>query len=267
MSQNAYNEALAAFAGLNPVPAERIARLERGPERERTHALIVARRDEPAKHGPRLRRRRAVIAAIALAVVLAVPALALSGQLGSLFGFANEGKSVDTSNLDLQTASALDITGARPGTLKLLASRAGVGIYAARDKSGNLCYFLGPPQRPDERGLGGGCLNAEASARFPSPEQPVIDMTAFVYRPGATGERVTRLAGVAADGVARVQVLGVECGVIAEAQVVANVYVNADVRDQAAVGIQALGDSGERVYLKKLRFWDDSACAPGSAAS
>jgi hypothetical protein len=89
-------------------------------------------------------------------------------------------------------------------------------------------------------------------------------MTAFVYKPGATGERVTRLVGVAADGVARVQVLGVHCGVIAEAPVVNNVYVDADIPDDDAIGIQALGETGEPVYLKKLHFWNNSACTDRS---
>jgi hypothetical protein len=268
MRQDSYNEALKAFAHLNPVSAERIVELERAPERERTYALIVARQEESAKSRSRVRLRRAAITTIALVVVLAVvPALALSGKLGSLFRFSNEGTGIDTKTRELRTASALDISGATPGTLKLLASRAGVGIYVARDKSGSLCYFLGPSELPGERGLGGGCLNAEASARFPSPEQPVIDMTAFVYKPGASGERVTRLVGVAADGVARVQVLGVDCGVIAEALVVDNVYVEADIPDAAAVGIQALGQTGERVYLRKLHFWDSSACTNRSGTT
>jgi hypothetical protein len=63
-----------------------------------------------------------------------------------------------------------------------------------------------------------------------------------------------------------VQVLGLDCSVIAEAAVVDNVYLNADAPDQPASGIQALDDRGERVYLKKLRFWDKSACARGSGS-
>jgi hypothetical protein len=260
MTKNAVREALAAFAALNPVPSDRLAALASTPECERTHALIVAHpRLPPGHRNLRHSRLRLAALAVGLTVVLVVPALASSGRFGSLFGFSNDGTTVDTGDLDLQTASALDIVGAAPGTLKLLASRADVGIYAARGNNGNLCYFVGPPQ-PGKRGLSGGCMNAAASAKFPSPEQPVVDMTAFVYKPGATSEQVTRLAGVAADGVATMQVLGENCTVIAAAPVTDNVYINTKVPDKPAVAIQALNQNGDPVYRETLRFWDRSAC-------
>jgi hypothetical protein len=264
MSKNTDYDALAAFATLNPVSAERIAVLEESPARERIYALILARAAETVADERPRRPRRLAIAVVSLALLLAFPALALSGQLGSLFGFANTGSSVETSNL--RRASALDLTGARPGTLKLLASRAGVGFYAARTRSGGRCYFLGSPNRSDERELSGGCLNTEASARFPSPAMPIVDMSAFIYRPYASGEEVSRLAGVAADGVAKVEVLGDDCSAIGEAPVIGNVYVDTKVSDKPAVGIEALDNSGKRLYLEKLRFWDKSACTYGNGS-
>ena len=248
------------LVAVNPVPPERLATLDEAPERERTLALIRARRAEPARP-KRAGLRRAALGLAALAA-LAVPSLALSGQLGSLFGFSNQGASVDESKLDLHTASALGTAGAR-GTVKLLASRAGIGIYVAHGANGQLCYFVGPPNGPDQRGLSGGCLNAAASAKFPSPEEPVIDMSAFFYKPYTIGEQISRLAGVAADGVAQIQVLGLDCDVIAEAPVVDNVYASTDVPAKPAVGIAGVDANGKRVFLFKLRFWDRSACTTG----
>ena len=255
----------AVLADANPYPPDRIAALERAPERELTWALILARSDEQpgvqrslAKPTP----RRAAIAA-AVVIALAVPSLALSSQLGSLLGFSNRGKSVDKSKIDLRAASALDITGPSKGTVKLLAARAGIGIYVARDGAGNPCYFVGPPNQNSlgERGLSGGCLNAAASKQFPSPAEPVIDMSTFVYRPGAAGEEVRRLAGIAADGVAKVQVLGLNCQVVTEVLVADNVYAGSDLPQTPVVAIRGLDENGKQVFLSKMRFWDNSACA------
>jgi len=255
---------LAVLADANPYPPDRIAALERAPQRERTWALILARCGE--QRGARsslakLTPRRVAIAA-AVVIALAVPSLALSSQLGSLLGFSNRGTSVDKRKIDLNAASALDTTGASKGTVKLLSARAGIGIYVARDDRGNLCYFAGPPNRNrlGERGLSGGCLNAAASRQFPSPAEPVIDMSAFTYRPGAVGEEVRRLAGIAADGVAKVQVLGLDCQVVTEAPVADNVYAGSDLPEIPAVAIRGLDENGKQVFLYKMRFWDKSVC-------
>jgi hypothetical protein len=248
---------LDAFAALNPVPSSELPALERAPERARTLSLINAHRNGRATRTPI--RLRAAVAGIALTAMI-VPALAFSGQLRSLFGFTNQGNSVDTRALDLRTATALDTAGAT-GSVKLLASRAGIGLYLAHGEGGKLCLFVGPPNGPDERGLSGGCMNAAASASFPSPALPIIDMSAFFYKPRAVGEGISRLAGVAADGVAKIQIVGLDCQVIAEAPVMDNIYARTDLPETPAVAIVGLSHDGKRVYLNKLRFWDKSACA------
>jgi hypothetical protein len=251
-----------AFASLNPVPATELPALEAAPQRDRTLAVIKARRNEPVGRTRLLPRRPrlAAIAAIALATALAVPAFAFSGQLSALFGFSNRGTSVDKSRLSLRTASALDRAGADRG-IRLLASRSGVGIYVAHGKGERLCFFVGPPNGLDRRGLSGGCMRAAGSASFPSSAQPVIDMSAFFYKPGAVGEGISRLAGVTADGVAKMQIIGLSCQVIAEAPAIGNVYVRTDLPGTPTVAIVGLNHDGEQIYLNKLRFWDDSACA------
>jgi hypothetical protein len=243
----------AAIAALDPVPSAATAERECLPERELTLSRIRARRR-------RARTRSALVAAAVLAIALAIPALAVSGRLVPLFGFSNPGTSVDERTADLRTASALVLTGTRPGTLRLLASRGGVGVYIGRGERDGLCLFLGPPDGRLRGGLSGGCM-AVVPAGFPSPQEPVIDTTLFAYRPGEVGEQVVRLAGIAADGVAKVQVLGIDCRVVAETPVVDNVYVADDLPSAPAVAIEALDKNGNRVFLDRLRFWDDSACA------
>lgn len=254
------DEALAAFARLNPIPSTKLPDLDRAPERQRTLALIEARRNATTAVRSPGRRLGVVLAAIALAAALAVPTLAFSSRLGSLFGISNEGTSVDKSDLDMRTAAALDTAGAS-GDVKLLASRAGIGIYIAHGEAGRKCFFVGPPNRPDGRGLSGGCMNAAASASFPSSAQPVVDLSAFFYKPGAVGEGITRLAGVAADGVATMRILGPECQIVAEAPVRDNVYALSDIPETPAVAVAGVAQDGQRVYLHKLRFWNESACA------
>ena len=254
------SDGLQALAALDPVRAEDASSLTESSERERVYAAVLARaRGRPVRSSSRL-RWRPLAAAAAVALALAIPALAASGGLRSLFGFSNEGSRVDERDLGLHTAAALDAVGAR-GTVTLLAARGGVGIYAARGAGGERCFFVGPPTGEPREDLSGGCMNRQASASFPSPQTPVLDLSAFVYRPGDVGELVRRLQGVAADGVARMQVLGMDCAVVAEASVERNVYVSADVPERPAAAIVGLGDDGRRVYLNRLRFWERSTCA------
>jgi hypothetical protein len=249
------------LAAVNPLSAGEVAALEGAPERASIRAQIEWRRHQlPPLASRRHKNLRPVVIAAALGLALAIPAFALSGVLGSLFGFSNTGTPVERSKIGLDAASSLDLTGAT-GTVNLLGSRAGIGIYLAHDQGGNLCFFLGPPNGElGDRGLSGGCLNSSASGEFPSPQQPVVDMTLFAYQPGTTGEQVVRLAGVAADGVARMEVLSMDCRTIAEAPVVDNIYATTDVPDDPVAAIVGVDSSGKQVYLDKRRFWTHSTC-------
>lgn len=175
--------------------------------------------------------RRRLVLALVVAFVLAAPALALSGVLGSLFGFSNHGRPVSRNALS-RISAVLHLTRARPRTFVQLVSRDGFGVYAAHGKSGNLCFFVGPAAQTDlkPQDMGGGCINAKASARFPSPSFPVWDMSIFSAGPGvgAPGAAVERLFGVAADGVRSVQVLAYsDCHIVATSPVTNNVYIDA----------------------------------------
>jgi hypothetical protein len=250
------------LARVDPLSGREAPTFAAAAERRRTYDLIHARREATAGRPSRFSPRRVAVAGIVLAIALGVPALATSGRLGSLFGFTNEGTPVDDRDIGLHTASALGAAGAR-GTVTLLAARDGVGIYAARGANGERCFFVGPATGMPGENLSGGCMNAAASTSFPSPEHPVVNLSQMMYRPGDVGEIVRRLQGVAADGVARMQVLGLDCSVIAEAPVVGNVYVTDDIPERPAAAIVGLDGDGRRVYVSKLRSWDESACTRG----
>ncbi len=207
----------------------------------------------PARHADVSHLARSSGLRLALAgvvvVALALPALAFSGVLGSLFGFSNQGAPV--AQHDLSSLTSLNLSDVTQGSVVQLAGREGLGIYGARTASGNLCYFVGPPDRNDlkTQGLGGGCMTAHASASFPSPSDPVYDMSLFALAPGAAGPSIQRLAGVAADGVSSVQLLALsDCHVVATAPVSDNTYVANNLPTTPEAVIVARDASGNVVW-------------------
>jgi hypothetical protein len=210
-----------ALVSIDPVPKSALAALDGAPARDRTYELILARRASE-RPSPRRRSRRLAIAVIA-AAALAVPATLLAGgQLRSLLGFSTEGTPVEKERFGHLTAI---LRAVNAGEVKLLAEREGVAFYIARTEDGRLCPFTGPAGRPTEH-FEFGCMNRGASARFPSPQMPVLNI-ASLFGPGGgprAGAYLRQLRGFAADGVAKVQALDAQGGVIVEAVVEDNVY-------------------------------------------
>lgn len=236
------------FARLNPVPPERAGDFTSEAERDRTFARITARRHATEARTRRLPRRRLVVAAV-IVLALAISAMAFGGVAGELFAFSNHGTSVAED--DLWSVSVLDLSKAMRGEVVQLGARSGVGIYAAKTRAGNLCYFIGPQDQSRLRtqGLGGGCMNARASSRFPSEAQPVVDMSLYELAPGAAGPSIQRLAGVAADGVASVQLLALnDCHVVATAPVIDNVYIATNLPPSPEAMIVARDRGGDIVW-------------------
>jgi hypothetical protein len=210
-----------ALASINPVPESELAALDGAPARERTYELILARRASECP-SPRRRSRRLAIAAVA-AAALAVPAtLVAGGRLGSLFGFSTEGTVVEKERFGRLTSLLRSV---RAGEVRLLAEREGVAFYIARTEDGRLCPLTGRADAPAANYFFG-CMNRAGSARFPSPERPVLDFSPVFGSPGGPrpGVYLRQLRGFAADGIAKVQALDAQGGVIAEAVVEDNVY-------------------------------------------
>ncbi len=166
------DDVIARLAAANPVPTGEPLRL---PE-----AIHV--------------RSRRVAIAVVLAVVIAVPATAFAGRLGDLLGISNDGTTVPLSSVvpgsTKLEAAMQDLK--LSGTMQSLGTLNGVAFYATRDPDGNFCFAM---VRVDgEFGKGFGCdLNAE---NFPSATVKAL-----------TFPNLTRLQGVAANGVATVQAL------------------------------------------------------------
>jgi hypothetical protein len=213
------------FARLDPVSAERLDDLADGPEREATFARILARREGSPARAPRVPRRR-LVAAVAVALALAIPALAFSGALDSLFGFSNQG-TPPTQDVQWIVTDILRFTGEKPGSVVQLASRQGWTFYEARTTR-DVCYYVAPPPRSESDGIpnlrGGDCKGAAGDADFPSPSRPIYNMSHYLGVPPKMN--VVTLVGVAADGVASVQVLArADCRAVVTAPVIDNVYL------------------------------------------
>jgi hypothetical protein len=117
------------------------------------------------------------------------------------------------------------ITGEAPSRVVQLASRDGWTFYGARTAK-DVCYFSAPPPHSESDGIpnggaGGSCKDAAGEPDFPSPTRPVFNMSHYL-----NNSTVVTLVGVAADGVASVQVLArSDCHVVVSAPVIDNTYL------------------------------------------
>lgn len=231
----------------------------------RRAGVAPPRRDEETRRGRFTRRR--LVAAVVVALALAVPALAFSGVFSSLFGFSNHGTPV--KHKSLRTLHGLHVTGARPDTLVQLAYREGIGVYAAVRKSGlsritpsnrrfysHLCFYYGPSAAESSGGCGKP-RGTSLSADFPSPSDPVWDMSSGFYYPiEAKVPAIKTLVGVAADGVHSVQLLALsDCHPVVTVPVIDNVYIAAKPPVTAESYIVARDARGNVLW--------DTAVAPG----
>jgi hypothetical protein len=234
------------FGRLDPVSATQLLQLAESPERESTFARIVANREGSPLRAPRLPRRRLVASAV-LALALAIPALAFSGALDSLFGFSNQGTQ-PTQDVQWIVDDVRSLTGDTPGSVVRLASREGWTFYEART-TGDVCYYVSPPAQSDNLSnlRGGDCKNLAGDAEFPSPTRPIFNMSRYLGVPPTMS--VVTLVGVAADGVASVQLLGRDdCHVVVTAPVIDNVYLADDLPEVPEAQVVARDAGGNVVW-------------------
>lgn len=187
----------------------------------------------------RVRPRRVVIA-VALAAAIAVPATAFAGKLADLLGISNGGTPVSVSSV-LPGETKLDAAMQElkvGGTMQSLGALNGVAFYATRNADGNFCFAM---VRVDGQfGKGFGCdLNAD---NFPS-----ADVQALTF------PNLTRLQGVAADGVATVQALSANGNVLDSTPVENNLFASTtDIPAGAASAIRTLDAAGIVIATQEL---------------
>ncbi|HKB93539.1 MAG TPA: hypothetical protein VKC62_04800 [Gaiellaceae bacterium] len=181
-------DVIARLAAANPVP---------------TGAAV----HEPA----RLPARRIAVAAVLVAAV-AVPAVAFAGRLADALGISNGGTTVSTSEV-LPGQSGLDQAMQElkvGGTMQYLGTLNGTSFYATRNADGHFCLAIDHTAMQYDKGFG--CdLNADG---FPSST-----VQALVFPPVAHF-----LQGVAADGVATVELLDADGNVVESTPVTDNLF-------------------------------------------
>jgi hypothetical protein len=193
-------------------------------------------------------RRRSLIA-LAAGAVVAVPAVAFAGDIGSLLGLSNAGTTVASDSLparqDAVLSEGMDSL-SWPAQSQLLGTRDGISVYVSKKDDGSLCVELGPAS------VGGpgtmiGCLPPDLAARSVIFGVPMTDGT---DRPG-TPRIVHEFAGVAVDGIAHVDLIAADGTTLASAPVVDNVYA-ADPPTEPVAAVVAYDAAGNAVYRTTL---------------
>jgi hypothetical protein len=187
----------------------------------------------------RVPRRRLALAA-AVAVAVAAPAVAFAGRLVDLLGISNAGTTVSSSAVlpgqdDLDQAMQELKVGS---TMQYLGSLNGVSFYATRNADGDFCVAIDHVDAQFEKGFG--CdLNAD---NFPSADKQAL-----------TFPVVTRLQGIAADGVATVEALDANGDVLDSAAVTNNLFVSdRQLPEGATAAIRTLDANGNVTSTRDL---------------
>jgi hypothetical protein len=247
---------------LRDLPARRLAQRTQHLHKEITKG--PSPRFAPAALGRSLGTRRPPLALIgaAVAIALAVPALAFSGVLDSLFGLSNGGTSVSTAGIDLNDVQILrgdhiDVG----GQVTLLAARGSTAFYVTRTNDGRTCLLTGPAAGNAPTRI---TINTPCERDFPSATQPILGFYALRREPGSRVQSIAALRGLAADGVATVVAVDANGNVLLSAPVKDNVYSADRIGGPAAATsvarIEARDSAGAVVYTEPIPrpFWEQN---------
>jgi hypothetical protein len=200
--------------------------------------------------GPSRSLQRSRIVGLALALGLAIPALALSAQLRSIFGLSNRGTSADAGGLKALNHFGAWHAGGGSNGVRLLGTRAGFSFYAARGTEDTLCFAIAIVSTPRPKPGALACLSNRPN-RFPSAQQPILDFSPLASGGNLHGTHVAALIGFAADGVARVGVVD-ETGVLHSVPVIKNLYATQKgaLPNVAEKALVALDVKGRKIYQR-----------------
>jgi hypothetical protein len=192
--------------------------------------------------------RLGLLAAVVAAIL--VPAAAFADQIGAILGLSNTGTPVSTDRFPTYQLSALNDIGFPTGQVRLLAQRAGVNFYAAKNGVGHYCFAIGFGSEATPRLDALGCRDGELGT-FPSSTAPVADFSQIAASADGT-TTVTTLAGFATDAVDRVAVLGDGGETLSTVPVTNNVYAADNLPETPAAAIVAYNHSDVIVYTRHL---------------
>ena len=198
--------------------------------------------------GPLATRRHVGIALI-LASVLIVPPLAISGTLGSLFGFSAKGVAPTTPVSSSASALLGRVAGAPPDSVRLIATHGDRAFFAARAASGGLCVGVGKADATSIEFSSLRCSDGSLGS-FPSETVPVIQQSPVYGESSSEDVYMPELFGFAADGVAEVTIEG-PSGRVGSADVVDNVFW-AEMPHRPVTTISAYDADGQLIWQQPL---------------
>ena len=183
-----------------------------------------------------------VIAALSAAAIGVATAGRTTESVQRYDHLSNNGVPVFVSE---RNADILRGGGGEP-VLNRLGTRGGLTFSVGRGESGWPCYAVGPV----ETGGIGALYCLRPPANFPSADTPILDMSGISGDPQTHSTTFLELSGFAADGVARVGVIGAD-GVLHDAEVRDNIYY-ADLPRFQARALIALDASGQEIFRRSL---------------
>lgn len=204
------NDIIPRLAAANPVPTE-----------------------APLREGAESRRPRWSVLAIALATIVAVPAVAFAGRLGDFFGISNQGTPEPTSSLYLTQDSTMNqamVGLGFPSTLQDLGTVNGVTFWASRRTDGHYCFAI------EKDGNRGG-ISCDPAGAFPSPATPV-----WVFPP------YDGVYGYAADGVAMVKGLDASGDTVVSVPVTSNIFASPEGNYTDVATVEAFDAQGIQIW-------------------
>jgi hypothetical protein len=155
-----------------------------------------------------------------------------------------EGGVTERARLALRDAGAEE-------TVSLAGERAGTRFYIAAGRNGGRCYMKGRVTSLGDEPSLIACLD-DTTANFPSPQQPVLDLSSYRGEPApSTTQYVRWIGGFAADAVASVALLTANGDTIS-VPVENDIYASSRVPDEAIVKIIAVNTNGETVWSRPI---------------
>lgn len=203
------------------------------------------------------RIRFSIAAVVATAVTVIGSATAFGFHLGSgapvapqFAAVSNQGASVQIlKNADQQSLVELGAahggrvsSSALTGAVERLATREGRSIYRIASATGSDCYAVGPANPPDY--LFGW---TQCSPNFPSTALPILDFTVF------HDTTIWRSEGVAADGIARVELRDASANPLADVPVLNNTFHFKGIPAGSIADIAAIDSNGTVVFTHGFR--------------
>lgn len=164
---------------------------------------------------------------------------------------SNRGAAVDLEAVPASERRVLEAAGVS-GPVRALGRAGAVAVYTGRGRGGVTCYIAGSADSGPRFGSAL-CPDPSAPPAFPSADTPLLDLSTYAVRQGQDAMQLVEVAGVAADGVARVGFVA-EGGDTLWLPVTGNLYGQAGIVPRPVTTVIAVDRAGAPVHVRQLRL-------------